>query len=326
MKVHAVSNQYRGINAHLHSYWQAEGGWNEFHTNHIADLTRLMRALLYPMGYTAHTEQSLQIRRAGSDSIRSPRADVLIVDDDDLRVYRPPKAVMADTQELVAPLPVALGLSDVEMEYHKAVVIYRLQSDVRGEPVAWVELVSPTNKPGGADWRDYRQKREALLQGGIVFVEMDYLHEGLPTLDMVANYRTRGAAHPPQPGSHPYRIAVIDPHPAFQDGEARVRQFDVDDALPIVSIPLSGEDVLKFDFGTAYTKTFREMLYGNEVDYGQLPPHFERYSESDQARIVCRMLAVLMAVRDGLDLETAAPLPVEPLPLETALQQFEGLA
>jgi len=318
--IRAVKNQYRGINAHLHSYWQSKSGWNEFHTNHIADLTRLMRVQLYPMGYTAHTEQSLQIRRAGAPQ-RAPRADVLIVDDDELRVRRHPAPPVADTQELLAPIPVALGLAE-DIAYHKAVVIYRADSEERGEPVAWVELLSPSNKPGGQDWHEYRLKREDLLQAGIVFVELDYLHESSPTLDMVASYRTRGTAHPPETGAHPYRIAIIDPRPEFWEGQARVRQFDVDDEIPVMRIPLQGDDVLMFDFGAAYNKTFNEMLYGNEVDYSQLPLNFDRYSEADQQRIVCRMLAVLNAARNGIDLN-AAPLPVEPLSLEDALKQLE---
>ncbi len=45
--LHSTRNQYPGINAHLHSYWQGRGGWSRFHTNHIADL---LRALLLPRG------------------------------------------------------------------------------------------------------------------------------------------------------------------------------------------------------------------------------------------------------------------------------------
>jgi hypothetical protein len=323
--VRATKNQYRGINAHLHSYWQAKTGWNEFHTNHVADLTRLMRAELYPKDYTARTEQSLQIRRL-SETLRTPRAAILLIDDEALRIYRPAKQYIGDTQELVVPLPTALGLSDEGLDYHKAVAIYRVGTDPedRGEPVAWVELLSPSNKPGGQDWHDYRQKRESLLQAGIVFVEIDYLHETAPTLDIVANYRTRGGLHPPEPGAHPYRISVIDPRPEFREGQARVRQFDVDDPLPTVNIPLNDGDALDFNFGTAYEKTFTEMLYGNEVDYRQFPLNFDRYSSDDQARILARLLAILKAADAGLDLETGAPLLVEALPLAEALIQFEG--
>jgi Protein of unknown function (DUF4058) len=318
--VRSVKNQYRGLNAHLHSYWQAKSGWNEFHTNHIADLTRLMRADLYPLGYTARTEQSVQIRRLGDASLNA-RANVLIFDDNALYVHRLAHTKTSNTQELIAPIPEALGLSDEEIDYHKSVAIFRLDTtpEDRGEPVAWVELLSPSNKPGGQDWRDYRRKRENLLQGGIIFIELDYLHESSPTLDMVADYRTRGSKHPPEAGSHPFRIAVIDPHPEFSQGQARVRQFDVDEPLPVVDIPLNDGAVLSFDFGAAYHKTFHEMLYGNEVDYSQLPLHFDRYSETDQIRIINRMLAVLNAARDGRDLAVDSPLPVEPVSLEEGL-------
>lgn len=45
-------NLYRGINAHLHSYWQAQGGWNGFHASHIVYLTTALKADLLPLGYT----------------------------------------------------------------------------------------------------------------------------------------------------------------------------------------------------------------------------------------------------------------------------------
>jgi hypothetical protein len=53
-----TKNQYRGINAHLHSYWQAKGGWDTFHFNHIPDLMRLINGQL-PPGYVADLIQSL---------------------------------------------------------------------------------------------------------------------------------------------------------------------------------------------------------------------------------------------------------------------------
>ena len=41
-RVNSKRNQYRGINAHLHSFWQAKGGWDSFHSNHMTDLMREM--------------------------------------------------------------------------------------------------------------------------------------------------------------------------------------------------------------------------------------------------------------------------------------------
>ena len=64
--VRFIKNQYHGVNAHLHSHWQNDGGWDGFHTNHIADLMRLMRIQLMPLGYVAEIEQSLQIRHVAT--------------------------------------------------------------------------------------------------------------------------------------------------------------------------------------------------------------------------------------------------------------------
>jgi len=77
--VRSIKNQYHGINAHLHSHWQSVGGWNSFHSNHIADLLRLLRAKLLPMGYTAEIEPSLQIRRLDAPA-GEPESDITIFD------------------------------------------------------------------------------------------------------------------------------------------------------------------------------------------------------------------------------------------------------
>ncbi len=317
MKVHAVSNQYRGINAHLHSYWQAHGGWDSFHANHIADLMRLMSAQLLPLGYAADLQQSLQIRRFGEPAGK-PESDVTIYDARAARQMAG-QPVAANEGRGVA-IPEIMSIEHEFDDYH-AVVIYEYepgQYDL-GEPVAWVELVSPSNKPGRQDGAYYRDKRLKLLQSGLVFVELDYLHETPPTFERVALYNTDDEQ------SHPYHIFVVDPRPTFYEGMAYPYHFDVDMVIPTAAIPLNAGDIVRFDFDAAYQKTLRETLYGARlVDYGQLPLHFERYSEGDQARIVCRMLAVLKAARDGINLETAAPLPVELLPLDEAMKQFQA--
>ena len=308
--LHSLKNQYRGINAHLHSRWQMQGNWAGFHTRHIGDLAGLMRAQLYPMGYVAEIEESLQVRRTGNPAW-NPRADVLILDDgSSLRVVDTERRrTYGGTQEMVVTIPEALAHDEVD--YYKAIVIYRATSD-RGEPVAWIELLSPSNKPGGWDWPNYSSKRERLVQSELVFVEIDYLHETKPTLDVA-------------PVDLPYRLIVIDPHPNLREGQVRIRSLHVDDPLPTMAIPLLNDDVLEFDFGAAYDKTFTEMLYGNEVDYNQLPLNFERYNEIDQTRIANRMLAVMKAAGQGANLEESAPLPPENLAVNEALAQIEAI-
>ena len=167
--------------------------------------------------------------------------------------------------------------------------------------------------------------RAKLVRSGLVFVEIDYLHESGSTLRQIADYRVRqGKAA--SPDAHPYRIAVIDPRPSYIEGKAYVAEFDVDAPIPTVPIPLNASDVLVFDFGAPYHKTFEETLYGwRLVDYIQLPLRYDRYSPTDQERIARRMVTVIKAFRSDKDLESG-PFPVEPITKEEALRQLDALA
>ncbi|MBC8171128.1 MAG: DUF4058 family protein [Anaerolineae bacterium] len=328
MPVHVIKNQYRGINAHLHSIWQGMGGWSRFHTNHITDLLRVMRPLLLPLGYDAELEPSLQIRRIDdAEPAWYPQSDVTIYDLDPGRSAQgftiPQPAAVA---ERILSIPEALFGEPLSEKTYSAIKIYEYVPGKldRGEPVVWLELLSPANKPGGRDAQEYFDKRLAILELGMVFIELDYLHESTSTLKGIPNYRARHGQMT-EDAAHAYRLIVIDPRPNIPTGLLRLSEFDVDAPLPVVNIPLNGEDHLVMDFGLPYRKTFEETLYGLQlVDYAELPMNFDRYSAADQTRIVNRMIAVLDAANNGVDLETA-PLPVHTLPLADALARLDAL-
>ncbi len=314
--VRSIKNQYLGINAHLHSFWQAKGGWHNFHNRHIGDLAGLLRQQLLPMGYTAVMEESLQVRRVG-DETRKPRADILIGDLNPARSSHPftPAASTLTVAEMIE------AEQDLEKPY-RALGVYE-HDDQLGEPVAWLELLSPTNKGSDQDALTYLAKRRLLLEQRITFVEIDYLHETPPTFTPLKDYTHK--IYQSQ-GAHPYRIVVLDPHPDMRKGPAQPSEFDVDQPIPTIHIPLSAGESMDFDFGVGYRKTFEEMFYGLEiVDYSHLPLNFERYSVADQMRIAQRMLAVLEATHAGINLENA-PFEVKEIPLETALAQIKTLA
>lgn len=311
MAIESRKNQYLGINAHLHSFWQATGLWNRFHNAHIVHLMMRLKAQLLPMGYTAEIEESLQIRRLGDDP-RKPRADILI---SDLRARRLPSA-----EPLAAhPQTLTVGqlLTEDEDEEHpySAIGIYEYPATPHsGEPVAWLELLSPSNKGYSADAYVYRAKRNTLLESGLVFVELDFLHETPPTFWRLADYTAHEA------NSHPYRIIVLDPRPDVKTGPAQVYEFDVDTPIPSATLPLNYGNRLDFDFNAVYHKHFEEALLGYGCDYSELPMNFDRYSPADQVRILTRMLTVLQAAQENRDLEQA-PLPLVNAPASVA----EGL-
>lgn len=306
--IRTIKNQYRGINAHLHSYWQGRGEWNNFHNVHVSLLTSALRKQLLPMGYTARMEESLQIRRFSDDRPYEPIADVI----DRSPYERAASAMPSVGAHTVAEL---LALPEDHEHPYFAVMVYKLREDSSDSPIGWLELLSPSNKRPHHDSRTYLDKRLTLLQQGIVFIELDYLHETPPTFPNMMSYsdpRQRDYAHP-------YRVAVLDPRPDILSGPAQSGEFDVDSPIPTMHIPLSGDDSLMFDFDAIYQHKYEEMVYGLEyVDYRVLPLHFDRYSRADQTRIACRMLAIREAVQRGDSLE-GAPLPACDVPLEEAL-------
>lgn len=315
MAVRSIINQYLGINAHLHSLWQSESGWDGFHARHIVHLADTLKAQLIPMGYTAEVEESLQIRRL-DDSVGKPRADVLISDLEAKRPSQPPISGAPAVQTMT--FAELLGEDELSDAPFRAVAIRERKPETvkRGDPVAWIELLSPSNKGDSHDADLYQRKRLDMLIGGLVFVEIDYLHESPPTFSTILDY-SQGKT-----GAHPYRIIVIDPRPVLEKGPTLLVSFDVDKAIPKVKIPLNAGEALEFDFGVPYRKTFQEALYGYDVDYRHLPLNFDRYQPADQTHIAARMLRVLKAAQQGLDLEQGS-FPVEPLPLAEALRQIE---
>lgn len=322
--VRSIKNQYLGINAHLHSYWQADGDWREFHTSYIVGLVQALKAQLLPMGYTAGIEKSLQIRyREQPDS--EPESDITIYDRDPGRTSRSPQAPATSEYATVLALPEVLDYEEEPAQFRSIAVYEAEPGGERGEPIAWIEVLSPSNKPTGQHGQEYRIKRRKLLDRAIVFVEVDYLHESPPTFSRLPSYRIRGKRQARSADAHPYRIIVIDPRPLISDGKLYLYEFNVDDPMPTVTIPLNDRDSIHFDFGVPYHKILQEMFFAYEfVDYRQPPKSFDRYSLADQTRIAQRMVSVLEAAEASVDLETG-PFPVQTMTLESALAHITKL-
>jgi hypothetical protein len=323
MPVQSIKNQYLGINAHLHSYWQARGGWPEFHTGYILNLFYALKPLLLPLGYTALVEPSLQIRRIDTDTADYPESDLTIYDIDPNRPSKPlPVPLSATAGELVFPIVETILTTPVSQKQYNAIKIYETYSK-RGSPVAWIELLSPSNKPGGRDVSDYFLKREKIIENSILFIEVDFLHESPPTLPGLPSYYARRGQPQMNFPPHPYTILVVDPRPTPMEGTVRVIGFDVDIPIPNIKLALNAGDELTIDLDRPYHKTIEDALYGLEfVDYSQFPERFERYRETDQTRIAARMLSVLQAAKAGVDLESGTFF-VENLSLNEALAQIE---
>jgi hypothetical protein len=318
-RIISTVNQYMGINAHLHSHFlhSETEGWEEFHSSHITDLTRAMNAHLPAMGYIARQERSLQIRHF--DETASPISDVLIGDVS--RAGKPAGtrtfAVPQAQATFNVPAATLLERDPAETKRPFAIKIYELQeasgSGQREKPVAWIELLSPSNK-SGSGYGSYIAKREALLANWLVFVEIDYLHGVSTTLETIPDYRSPGRDQQPREDAYPYHLWLIDPRlPPDDPHSGAVAAFDVDQPVPTLSIPLNRGEHLTFDFNAVYHQTFRaQPAFGMAVNYAAAPEGVEQdYNARDRLAIAARMLTVQKLKRDGIDLSNG-PYPVDP--------------
>jgi hypothetical protein len=311
MAIYSRKNQYVGVNAHLHSLLQnMPAGWEIFHTLHIGHLVETIYAVL-PQGYVVDATRAMQIREyhpTTGDPIvikkpRRPQPDIAITSaTSPLAGAAISPLSTASTPTLLLPAIETVGLS--EEIYLTAVAIRELGETGRvGEPVAWLELLSPTNKIGTGAFQ-YTEKRFSTLQGGIVLVELDYLHQTPSPVEKVPSYLDG------EKGAYPYTAIVTDPRPTLQNGETFVYGFGVEQNLPTIIVPLLGDDKITLDLGAAYNRTYESTnSYSSRVDYGREPERFDTYNAADQAHIQRRMRTVQHYQQKGTDLEQG-PFPL----------------
>lgn len=300
MPIRSRKNQYRGVNAHLHSYFQTQGDWQMFHTAHINDLARVLSSTL-PNSYYVRLEKSIQIREIHPDTgeviVFRKRPDILIYGSD--AGLQAPSLAIEPSIELTVDETFLLD----EAAYLSTITIYQIQSE---QLIAQIELLSPANKPLGSGYEQYIGKREIILRAGIVLVEIDYLHETDSPIEGIPSYPDH------QPQGYPYTITISDPRPNPRQGKTRIYGFHVDDPIPSLPIPLAEEDHVQMDFALAYQQTFEAFpIFADRVDYEQFPINFHRYAPIDQERIKQRMKAVQIAHANGVNLDENAPLPLE---------------
>lgn len=293
-------NQYQGINAHLHSRLQNEfDAWDIFHTAYITDLARAIDALL-PPGYIAEPEKGLQIKQFHPLTGETIKPELLRKSKPDISIYETSVSPRAGTYMAgVAAAPTLELPTNMEVEepeiYLSAVVIRVIEDDEIKKPVTWLEVLSPTNKPGKTGFSQYYEKRHAALKASIALVEIDYLHETPPVTSLVPSYPDH------ESGAFPYGIIVTNPRPTLHEGRLRFYGIAINTPIPTIKIPLSGDDTFILDFNQVYQQTYESLAaYSQRVDYDREPERFDTYHPADQERIRSVMTA---AHTDSIDAE-----------------------
>jgi len=300
MVIRSNINPYRGINPHIDS----RVSWKEFHARHIASLDVLLGDFLEPLGYYVVRETGdIQVRKYGALFQPASRSRSL---EPDISIRRQREAPLPTTQAARAPVAhpgaVTMPIMDLfsidETEYIEALSIYRLDSNPDDLPAAWIELLSPANKPGGSQHQKYYDKRFMLIDAGVPLVEIDYLHDRASDQKGLAQY--------PEPGAFPFNIYVYEMRVEGKTFDETVvwYPFGVEQPIPEIFIPFRrGEPVpgITFNFDAAYADTIHHH-YRRRVDYASLPDTFDTFREDDQLAIQARLYTLRLAAAQGLDL------------------------
>jgi len=170
-----VSNLFNGFNPYTMAFLQQDGeNWDEFHKMSFGNIQNALNDDLERHGYVARLRPGLQVRIWDEDAEtwgrrRNPEPDVLITDkhpSPDLSDRSSPSN--APQGAIVFKAEEAAGLS--AEKFYWALAIFDVQAkDKENPPVAWIELLSPSNKPHHlTDWQDWRDKLEHLSNGGPV--------------------------------------------------------------------------------------------------------------------------------------------------------------
>jgi hypothetical protein len=240
-------------------FLEANPLFEELHTQIIAEMQALLQPQLRPK-YVARLERHLSEGSVweapqGGISLERKEPDVTIASRSAEQTHPGSTATLAQPAASTAE---ELDADELELRKQRRIVIY-----VQDRPrlaVTGIELLSPGNKqPGAVAQQRYLEKRASALHGGLHWVEIDLL---------------RGGERPPMPVAPPrsadYLCYVAQVTPTGWNH--LLYAWALRDPLPVLPIPLLGEDQARLDLGRCFAVAYDRIAADAEVDYTAAPP------------------------------------------------------
>jgi len=233
--------------------------FQELHTQMLAEMQALLQPQLRPK-YVARLERHLSEGSVwdapqGAISLERKEPDVTIVGRSAGRKHPGSTATLAQPAASAAE---ELDADELELRQQRRIVIY-----VQDRPrlaVTGIELLSPGNKqPGAVAQERYLEKRASALHGGLHWVEIDLLRGGV---------RPRLPVSVPKSATYLSYVAQATP----TGWNHLVYAWALRDPLPVLPIPLLGEDQAQLDLGGCFAVAYDRIAADDEVDYGAKPP------------------------------------------------------
>ena len=218
--------------------------WRDVHQSLITALRDVLAPQLEPRYFVA-VETHTYVSASPTQPIRTRYPDASI-----LKIGEAATAYTLPHGEAM-PLLIDLPLPE---PYEEPYLEVRLLPD--GEVVTVIELLSHTNKRAGDERRSYLEKRAALIDSAVHFVEIDLLH-----------------AHEPMPFSGhvaaDYRIFI---RRRELGRRAHLYAFTLRQPIPTFPLPLlPGDPEPSVDLGAILHDLYDRARYKLVIDYGQPP-------------------------------------------------------
>jgi hypothetical protein len=224
--------------------------WRDFHHSLIDEIRTMLNPSVLPR-YVVRVEEEVFLVPSPDNGANARRADWIVPDTFFVRGEGGSPRSSGGTATRAGIEPVTLTFPALAERRQAFLEIrYRETMDV----VTVIELFSPTNKDSrGAGHSQYLRKREKVLSSPAHLVELDLLRGGerLQTVEPLPS------------GAYYAFVSRVSQRP-----EVAVYAWPLPHLLPVIPIPLAGEDPDVFlDLQTAFTTVYDRAAYPYTLDY-----------------------------------------------------------
>jgi hypothetical protein len=223
----------------MNPYFEQPGLWRGFHTTFLVSLRAALVPLVRPK-YFVEVEESVYIDPTGDEPRLFAVADAAVIKPN-------ANGSAGSTAVAVVAAPVTVRVPGVTTRKARRLVIRDGKSQ---DVVTVIEVLSPSNKVGGADRDKYLEKRNEVLTSAAHFVELDLLRGG-----------RRMPLRPPPAGDY---YALVSR--AWQRPDMGLWPFGLRDPLPAIPIPLRpGEPEPLLDLKPILDRAYDEAGYEDRI-------------------------------------------------------------
>jgi hypothetical protein len=237
-------------------YIEALGRWQGFHARFVTYCGDALNDVL-PEQYVAELGEHVYLVDVTQEDPKEAIPDVLVSRERRRSVSGSRRAKTTGGTALLKP--VKLPLPQLKLEVRT--VWIEIRRVPNRDPVAVIEVLSPTNKTGDGFY-EYKQKRQATIRRKVHLVELDLLLLG-----------NRLPMDRPLPAGDFYALVSR----SEERPESNVYAWTIRDPLPSIPIPLARRDPdAMLDLGAAFAAAYERGRYARLIDYSVTPTNLKK--------------------------------------------------